>query len=187
MSQELNDIIHDAQTSMDKACNHLAQELLRVRTGKASPALLEGIFVDVYGSSMPLNAVANITTPDARTLVVQPWDKSTLRAVETAIINSQLGLNPGNDGDIIRISLPPLTEERRKELVKMAKAMAEEAKVSIRNARRDANEKIKKLQKEGLAEDLAKDGENRVQQSTDKHIVKVDDILAAKEKEIMTI
>ncbi len=187
MSAELSGVIQEAQAAMDKAVAHLAQELLRVRTGKANPALMEGIFVEVYGSNMPLNAVANITTPDARTLVIQPWDKSTLRAIETAIINSNLGLNPGNDGDIIRISLPPLTEERRKDLVKMAKQMAEEAKVSIRNARRDANERIKKMVKDGLAEDLAKDGEAKVQTVTDKSITKVDETLAAKEKEIMTV
>ena len=187
MSAELNSCISEAQAAMEKAVSHLAQELLRVRTGKANPALLEGIFAEVYGSQMPLNAVANISTPDARTLVLQPWDNSTLRAIETAIINSNIGLNPGNDGEFIRISLPPLTEERRKELVKMAKGMAEEAKVSIRNARRDANERIKKLQKDGLAEDLAKDGESRVQNVTDKNIAKVDETLAAKEKEIMTV
>jgi ribosome recycling factor len=187
MSAELSGIIQEAQAAMDKAVAHLAQELLRVRTGKANPALLEGVFVEAYGSNMPLNAVANITTPDARTLIIQPWDKSTLRAIETAIINSNLGLNPGNDGDIIRISLPPLTEERRKDLVKMAKQMAEEAKVSIRNARRDANERIKKMVKDGLAEDLAKDGESKVQNVTDKSISKVDETLAAKEKEIMTV
>lgn len=187
MSADLNTIISDAQSAMEKAVSHLAQELLRVRTGKANPALLEGIFAEVYGSMMPLNAVANISTPDARTLVLQPWDKSTLRSIETAIINSNLGLNPGNDGDIIRIALPPLTEERRKDLVKLAKSMAEDAKVSIRNTRRDANERIKKLQKDGLAEDVAKDGETRVQNITDKSITKVDETLASKEKEIMTV
>jgi len=187
MSAELNNVINEAQASMEKAVAHLAQELLRVRTGKANPALLEGIYAEVYGSMMPLNAVANISTPDARTLVIQPWDKSTLRAVETAIINSNLGLNPGNDGEIIRINLPPLTEDRRKELVKLAKSMAEEAKVSVRNARRDANERIKKLQKDGLAEDLAKDGEARVQNLTDKFSVKVEETFTAKEKEIMTV
>jgi len=187
MSAELNSTISEAQASMEKAVAHLAQELLRVRTGKANPAILEGIFAEVYGSMMPLNAVANISTPDARTLTLQPWDKSTLRAIETAIINSNIGLNPGNDGEIIRINLPPLTEDRRKDLVKMAKGMAEEAKVSIRNARRDANERIKKLQKDGLAEDVAKDGEGRIQNATDKSIVKVDETLANKEKEIMTV
>jgi ribosome recycling factor len=187
MSAELSGVIEEARISMDKAVAHLAQELLRVRTGKANPALLEGIFVEAYGSNMPLNAVANITTPDARTLVIQPWDKTTLRTIETAIINSNLGLNPGNDGDIIRISLPPLTEERRRDLVKMAKQMAEEAKVSIRNARRDGNERIKKMVKDGLAEDLSKDGEAKVQVITDKSIAKVEETLAAKEKEIMTV
>lgn len=187
MSAELNHCIDEARNQMEKAVSHLQQELLRVRTGKANPAILEGIFVEAYGSQMPLNAVANITTPDARTLLIQPWDKSTLRDIETSIINSSLGLNPGNDGEMIRISLPPLTEERRKDLVKMAKGMAEESKVSIRNSRRDANEKIKKLQKDGLAEDMAKDGENRTQQLTDKYSQKVDEVLAAKEKEIMTV
>ncbi len=187
MSAETGSIINEAQSQMEKAVAHLSQELLRVRTGKANVALLDGIFVEAYGSQMPLNAVANLITPDARTLLIQPWDKSTLRDIETSIINSNLGLNPGNDGETIRINLPPLTEERRKDLVKMAKSMAEESKVSIRNARRDANEKIKKLQKDGLAEDLAKGAEGKTQELTDKFSAKVDEILATKEKEIMTV
>lgn len=187
MSADTGSIINEAQNQMEKAVAHLSQELLRVRTGKANVALLDGIFVEAYGSQMPLNAVANLSTPDARTLLIQPWDKSTLRDIETSIINSNLGLNPGNDGETIRINLPPLTEERRKDLVKMAKSMAEESKVSIRNARRDGNEKIKKLQKDGLAEDLAKGAEAKTQELTDRYSAKVDEILAAKEKEIMTV
>lgn len=184
---DVKTVLDETSQQMEKSVSHLQQELIRVRTGKANPALLDGIMVEAYGSMMPLSSVANITTPDARTLVVQPWDKSTLRDIETAIINSSLGLNPGNDGEIIRINLPPLTEERRKDLLKLAKAMGEEAKVAIRNVRRDANERIKKLQKDGLAEDAAKDAEAKTQQLTDRMSLKVDEVLAAKEKEIMTV
>lgn len=184
---DVKTVLDETAQQMEKSVNHLQQELLRVRTGKANPALLDSIMVEAYGSMMTLSSVANISTPDARTLVVQPWDKSTLRDIETAIINSNLGLNPGNDGEIIRINLPPLTEERRKDLLKLAKSMGEEAKVAIRNARRDANERIKKLQKDGLAEDAAKDAETRTQQLTDRMSQKVDEVLAAKEKEIMTV
>jgi len=184
---DVKTVLDEASGQMEKSVSHLQQELVRVRTGKANPALLDGIMVEAYGSMMTLSSVANISTPDARTLVVQPWDKSTLRDIETAIINSSLGLNPGNDGEIIRINLPPLTEERRKDLLKLAKSMGEEAKVAIRNVRRDANERIKKLQKDGLAEDVAKDAEAKTQQLTDRMSLKVDEVLAAKEKEIMTV
>lgn len=184
---DLQSIYQETTEQMEKSISHLEYELLRVRTGKANTALLDSVMVEAYGSMMGLSSVANISTPDARTLVVQPWDKSTLKAIETAIINSNLGLNPGNDGEIIRINLPPLTEERRKELLKLAKGMGEDAKVAIRNGRRDANEKIKKLQKDGLAEDEAKNAESKIQQITDKMSARVEEILTNKEKEIMTV
>ena len=184
---DLQSIYQETTEQMEKSISHLEYELLRVRTGKANTALLDSVMVEAYGSMMGLSSVANISTPDARTLVVQPWDKSTLKAIETAIINSNLGLNPGNDGEIIRINLPPLTEERRRDLLKLAKSMGEDAKVAIRNGRRDANEKIKKLQKDGLAEDEAKNAESKIQQITDKMSARVEEILTNKEKEIMTI
>lgn len=184
---DIKTVLDEASEQMEKALAHLEYELVRVRTGKANPALLDSVMVEAYGSMMGLSSVANVTTPDARTLLVQPWDKSTIRAIETAIINSNLGLNPGNDGEVIRINLPPLTEERRKDLLKIAKAMGEDAKVAIRNGRRDANEKIKKLVKDGLAEDEAKNAEAKVQVITDKMSARVEEILAAKEKEIMTV
>ncbi len=184
---DLQSIYQETTEQMEKSISHLEYELLRVRTGKANTALLDSVMVEAYGSMMGLSSVANISTPDARTLVVQPWDKSTLKAIETAIINSNLGLNPGNDGEIIRINLPPLTEERRRDLLKLAKSMGEDAKVAIRNGRRDANEKIKKLQKDGLAEDEAKNAESKIQQITDKMSARVEEILTNKEKEIMTV
>lgn len=184
---DIKTVLEEATEQMEKTLAHLEYELLRVRTGKAHPALLDAVMVEAYGSMMSLSSVANVTTPDARTLIVQPWDKSTMRAIETAIINSNLGLNPNNDGEVIRIGIPPLTEERRKDLLKMAKAMGEDAKVAVRNGRRDANEKIKKLQKDGLAEDEAKTAEGKVQVITDKMAARVEEILAVKEKEIMTV
>jgi len=180
-------IIKEAQQLMEKAIEHLQKELVRIRTGKANPALLEGIFVEAYGSQMPLNSLASISTPDARTILIQPWDKSTLKSIENSIVAANLGLNPSNDGDLIRVVMPPLTEERRKELVKAARHLAEETKVSIRNARREANEKIKKQEKEGLAQDEAKIAEEEMQEITNKFSAKVDEILAIKEKEILTV
>lgn len=184
---ETEHIIHEARHQMERALDHLQKELVRIRTGKANPALLEGVIVEAYGTQMPLNSLAGITVQDSRTLVVQPWDKSTIKAIENAIIAANLGLNPGNDGDIIRIIMPPLTEERRKELVKAARHIGEETKVSIRNARREANEKIKKLTKEGLPEDEANAAEEEMQTLTQKYSARVDDIIAAKEKEILTV
>lgn len=172
---------------MDKALEHLQKELVKVRTGKANPALLEGVMVEAYGTQMPLNSLAGITVQDARTIVIQPWDKSTIKAIENAIIAANLGITPGNDGDLIRIVMPPLTEERRKELVKAARHMGEETKVSIRNARRDAIEKVKKLEKEGLPQDAAKQAEDQLTHLAQKFSSKVDEMIAAKEKEIMTV
>ncbi len=172
---------------MQKAITHLEVELNKIRAGKASPAMLDGVMVDYYGAMTPLSQVASINTPEARTLVIQPWEKSLIKNIEKAIIDSNLGLAPSNDGIMIRISVPPQSEDRRKDLVKRAKAEGEHAKVGIRNLRRDANDNIKKLQKAGLPEDLAKDGEAKSQKITDDYITKVDKHLEAKEKDIMTI
>ncbi len=180
-------VIKTSREMMEKAINHLEAELVKIRTGKANPSMLDSVMVDYYGAMTPLNQIANINTPDARTLVIQPWEKSKLGDIERAIINSNLGLNPQNDGEMIRINVPPLTEDRRKEMVKMAKNEAETCKISIRSIRKNANESIKKLQKDGLAEDLAKDGENTIQNLTKDFEAKVDDHVAKKEKEIMTV
>jgi ribosome recycling factor len=187
MEDELAFVLDHAKEQMQKTLLHLDSELLKIRAGKASPQMLDGIYVDYYGANTPLANVANINTPDARTLAIQPWEKSMLGAIDKAIQAANLGLNPQNDGSIIRINVPQLTEERRKDLVKQSKAEAEDAKVGIRSIRRDANESIKKLQKDGLAEDLSKDAEAKVQQLTDNHITKVDERLEKKEKEIMTV
>lgn len=180
-------VIKSTREMMEKAISHLESELVKIRTGKANPSMLDSVMVDYYGAMTPLNQIANVNSPDARTLVVQPWEKNKLGDIERAIINSNLGLNPQNDGEVIRINVPPLTEERRKEMVKLAKAEAEHCKVSIRNSRKNANESIKKLQKDGLAEDMAKDAETRIQNLTKDFEVKVDEHLSKKEKEIMTV
>jgi ribosome recycling factor len=187
MNEEVQFYIDEAQEGMDKAIHHLQVELAKIRAGKASTAMLDGIRAEYYGALTPLSQIASVNTPDPRTLVIQPWEKSALNAIEKAIINSNLGLNPSNDGTMIRINVPPLTEERRRDLVKRTKGEGETAKVSVRNIRRDANEAIKKLQKDGVPEDMVKDGEAKVQQITDKYIAKVDEVLAQKEKEIMTV
>jgi ribosome recycling factor len=187
MNEEVQFIIDEANEQMEKALSHLESELVKVRAGKASPSMLEGVSVDYYGTRTPLNQVSNVNTQDARTLIVQPWEKSMLTPIEKAIQAANLGLNPQNDGVIIRIAVPPLTEERRRDLVKKAKAEAEHAKVTLRNLRRDANEAIKKLQKDGLPEDEAKDAELKVQQLTDAYSIKCDKHLEQKEKDIMTV
>jgi ribosome recycling factor len=187
MNEEVQFYIEEAQEGMEKAIGHLQSELGKIRAGKASTAMLDGVRVDYYGAPTPLNQLASVNTSDARTLVITPWEKSALSAIERAIINANLGLNPSNDGTLIRINVPPLTEERRRELVKRTKAEGENAKVAVRNIRRDANEAIKKLQKDGVPEDMVKDGEGKVQQITDKMIAKVDELLVVKEKEIMTV
>ncbi|HVF80977.1 MAG TPA: ribosome recycling factor [Flavisolibacter sp.] len=176
-----------ADDSMKKAISHLEAELVKIRAGKASPQMLDGIMVDYYGSPMPINQVGNISAMDARTLTIQPWEKNMLQPIERAIINSNIGLNPQNDGIIIRLFLPPLTEERRKELVKRCLGEGEQSKVAIRSIRRDAIETIKKAQKDGLSEDAAKDAEAEVQELTNKFILHVDKHLASKEKEIMVV
>lgn len=184
---EVKPILDHMQDHMQKAISHLETELVKIRAGKATPSMMDGVMVDYYGSMTPLNQVANINTPEARTIIIQPWEKSLIKPIEKAITDANLGLNPQNDGQMIRITVPPLSEERRKDLVKRAKAEGEHAKVSIRNLRRDANENIKKAQKAGLPEDLAKDAEAKTQKITDDYIAKVDKHLEAKEKEIMTV
>ncbi|WP_276480548.1 ribosome recycling factor [Paraflavitalea pollutisoli] len=187
MSDELNIIEAHAQEAMDKAISHLESELVKVRAGKATPTIIDGIVVDYYGTPTPINQVGNITVADARTLSIQPWERNMLQPIERAIINSNIGINPQNDGIVIRLFMPPLTEERRRDLVKRAQNEGEQSKVAIRNIRRDAMEQIKKLQKDGLSEDAAKDAEKDMQTLTDKFIALVDKHLAAKEKDIMTV
>ena len=187
MSDDLELILEDARDSMQKALNHLESELIKIRAGKANPQMLEGLTVDYYGSPTVLNQVGNISVMDARTLTIQPWEKNMLQPIERAIINANLGVTPQNDGNIIRLFMPPLTEERRKEFVKRAGNEGEQSKVAIRNIRRDAIEQIKKLQKDGLSEDEAKDAEKEIQDITDKHITLVEKHLSTKEKEIMSV
>lgn len=177
----------DAADSMQKAIGHLELELTKIRAGKANPQILDGITVDYYGAPTPLAQVANVNVADARTLTVQPWERNMLQPIERAIIASNIGINPQNDGQIIRLFLPPLTEERRKEFVKRAGNEGEQAKIAIRNIRRDGIEGIKKLQKDGLSEDTAKDAEADIQELTNKFIDLVDKHCVQKEKEIMTV
>ena len=184
---EISSIQHHAEDLMKKAIDHLEVELVKVRAGKANPQMVDGITVDYYGSQMPLNQVSNVSIMDARTLSIQPWEKNMLQPIERAIIAANIGINPQNDGNIIRLFLPPLTEERRKELVKKCQGEGEHSKVAIRNIRRDAIEHIKRLQKNGLSEDASKDAEADVQGLTDKFIAAVDKHLATKEKEIMSV
>ena len=176
-----------AEDSMKKAINHLESELTKIRAGKANPQMLDGIVVDYYGTPTPINQVGNISILDARTISIQPWEKNMLQPIERAIIASNIGINPQNDGVLIRLFLPPLTEERRRDLVKRSQGEGEHAKVAIRNIRRDAIENIKKAQKNGLSEDAAKDAEADVQAITDKFISLVEKHLASKEKDIMAV
>ena len=176
-----------AEEKMEMAVIYLDETLARIRAGKANPKILEGIRVDYYGSAAPISNVANISVPDARTIAITPWEKSMFKEIEKAIINSELGIMPENNGEIIRLSIPPLTEERRKQLVKQSKAEAEQAKVSVRNARRDAVEAFKKAQKEGMSEDESKDGEAQSQKLLEKFSKTVDTAVEKKEKEVMTV
>ena len=187
MSELIKKQISDAKAAMEKAIEHTDNELLKIRAGKANPAMLDDVSVDYYGTSTPLNQVGNVNTPDARTIVVQPWEKTLLPAIEKAIKDANLGVNPMNDGVIIRINVPPLTEERRRDLVKKAKGEVENGKIAVRNIRKDANEKIKKLKGEGVSEDEIKTGEAEVQKLTDSFIAKCDQLSEAKEKDIMTV
>lgn len=187
MAEDIPSIITTADDHMNKAISHLEAELVKIRAGKANPQMLDGLVVDYYGSPMPINQVANISVMDARTLSIQPWEKNMLQPIERSIIAANIGVTPQNDGALIRLFLPPLTEERRKELVKRCQGEGEQSKIAIRNIRRDAIEHIKKLQKNGLSEDAAKDAEAEVQQVTDKFISLVEKHLASKEKEIMAV
>lgn len=187
MSEELGLIIDDAADTMKKAILHLESELVKIRAGKANPNMLDGITVDYYGAPTPIAQVANVTVLDARTISIQPWEKNMLAQIERSIMAANIGITPQNDGVQIRLFMPPLTEERRRELVKKAGGEGEHAKVAIRNIRRDAIESVKKSQKDGLSEDAAKDAEKDIQDLTDKHIALVEKHLAAKEKEMMTV
>ena len=187
-------ILNDAMGRMQKAIDHLEEELLNVRAGKASPNALNGVMVDYFGSQVPISGAASVTVPDAKTILIQPWDKNMLRPIEKAIIDSNIGLTPSNNGltpsnngEQIRLSIPPLTEERRKELVKQVRSEAETARISLRNARRDAVDAFKKAQKEGMPEDESKDGETQSQKLLEKFSKVLEEVLAKKEKEIMTV
>jgi ribosome recycling factor len=186
-SEDVSLTLELAEDAMQKAISHLEAELVKIRAGKANPQMLDGIVVDYYGSPTPISQVGNISVLDARTLTIQPWEKNMLQPIERAIIASNIGINPQNDGVIIRLFLPPLTEERRRELVKRCQGEGEQSKVAIRNIRRDAIEGIKKLQKGGLSEDAAKDAEADAQEMTNRYISLVDKHLAQKEKEIMAV
>lgn len=185
MNEDIQFILDTAKEAMDNALKHLEKQLVNIRAGKASPSMLGSVMVDYYGSQTPLNQVANVNTPDGRTITVQPWEKSMLQEIERGIMVANIGFNPMNNGETIIINVPPLTEERRRNLAKQAKAEAEEAKVSIRTARKDANNDIKKT--EDASEDLQKNAEIDIQQLTDDYVKKVDEIFSAKEKEIMTV
>ncbi|MAX69593.1 MAG: ribosome recycling factor [Flavobacteriaceae bacterium] len=184
MDEEIKFIIDSTKESMDAALKHLEKQLVNIRAGKASPAMLGSVMVDYYGSQTPLNQVANVNTPDGRTISVQPWEKSMLQEIERGIMIANLGFNPMNNGEMIIINVPPLTEERRKDLAKQAKAEAEDAKIGVRNARKDAMNDLKKAD---VSEDLQSNAEIDVQELTDSYVKKIDSILDVKEKEIMTV
>lgn len=185
--EDVNKVMSDAKASMEKALEHLNHELIKVRTGKASTTLLQDIMVEYYGAPTPLGNVANIQVSDARTIIVQPWERNMLGPIERAIINSNIGITPANDGEVVRLSVPPLTEERRKELVKKAKHAGEESKVGVRTARHKALDHLKKAVKEGVPEDVGKRKEAELQDMVNKYVEQVEKILAVKEKEITTV
>jgi len=187
MEEEARFCIDMAGEKMERAIKHLEDELVHVRAGKATPTILDGISIDYYGAITPLSQVSNIGTPDPKTIVIQPWDKSMIDTIEKAILKANIGLTPMNNGEMVRLSIPPLTEERRRNLVKQVKTMGENTRVSIRNARRDANEELKKLLKAGLPEDIEIESVEEVQQMTDEYIRKTDVVVASKEKDIMTV
>ncbi|WGK95014.1 MULTISPECIES: ribosome recycling factor [Flavobacterium] len=187
MTEEIEFILDSTKESMEGSIAHLGKSFLNIRAGKASPAMLGSVFVDYYGSATPLSQVSKISVPDARTITLQPFEKNMLQAIEKAIMMANLGFNPMNNGDVVIISVPPLTEERRRELAKQAKAEAEDAKIGVRNARKDANTEIKKLEKEGTSEDICKSAEDDVQNLTNAYIKKIDDLLVEKEAEIMKV
>lgn len=187
MTEEIDFILESTEESMSGSIAHLEKEFLNIRAGKASPAMLGGVFVDYYGSQTPLSQVANLDVPDARTITIKPWERNMLQPIEKAIMVANIGFNPMNNGENIIISVPPLTEERRRDLVKQAKSEAEDAKIGIRNVRQDANKEIKKLEKEGTSEDICKSAEEEVQSLTNSYIKKVDELLSIKEAEIMKV
>lgn len=187
MEEELEMVFDMAKEQMDHSIDHLKKELLKIRTGRANPVMLSGIMVEYYGSMTPLSQVSNVNTPDAHTLMIQPFEKSTLQDIEKAIINSNLGLNPSNNGEMVIINVPMLTEERRRELAKQGKAEGEHAKVSVRSARHEALNEIKKMKDQHLSEDMAHDAEEEIQKRTDNHTRLVDSLVAEKEVEIMKV
>lgn len=187
MNEEAQMCLDEAKEGMQSAISHLEKEFQKIRAGKASPQMLEGVKIDYYGSMTPIEQTANINTPDPRQIIVQPWDKSILGELEKAIRNANLGFNPKNEGEVLRISVPPLTEERRLEMVKKAKGEAENTRISIRNTRRTANDFAKSLEKDGLPEDESKKVQEKIQELTDEYIKKVDELLDAKEKDVMTV
>lgn len=184
----INDVLNASEEAMKKAVDHARIDLSKIRTGRASTSMLDSIQVDYYGSPTPLSQVANVSTPDAAMILVQPWEKTMVGPIERAIMAANLGITPNNDGSVIRLSVPPLTEERRRDIAKQARHIVEESKVGVRNARRDAMERLKKAEKEeSLSEDLRRGGEDDVQKLTDKYIAEIDQLFEAKEKEIMTV
>ncbi len=187
MNEEVELYIDDASERMQTALKHLDVELLKIRAGKADPSMLDGIMVDYYGTSSPLNQVANVGISDVRTIMIQPWDRSMIQPIEKAIMKANLGFNPLNNGEAIRITVPALTEERRKQLAKQARQEGESAKISIRNVRRDANEEFKKMKKDGLSEDMAKNAEAKIQDLTNAAIKKIETMIEEREKTIMTV
>lgn len=184
---EPSDYLNPAEEKLELAVAYLDEALAHIRAGKANPKILDSVKVSYYGSNVPVSQVANVAVPDARTITITPWEKAMFKEIEKAIINSELGITPENNGEVIRISIPPLTEERRKALVKQSKAEAETAKVSVRNARRDAIDGLKKAVKQGMSEDVEKDAEATAQKLHDRYLKKIDDLFAAKEKEILTV
>ena len=185
--EEIELYIEDAKEHMEKSVKHLSHELTKIRAGRAMPNMVDGISVEYYGAQTPLSQVASVNTPDARTLMIKPWEKTILGEIEKAIINSDLGLNPQNDGEVIRLNIPPLTEERRVALVKQVKQEGETGKISIRNIRKEANDHVKKLLKEHVSEDEIKKAEQEIQELTDNYVKKIDSLLAKKEEEIMHV
>ena len=185
--QDIKPILNQAEENMEATLLFLDEALAHIRAGKANTRILDGIRIEYYGSHVPLSNIATVTTPDAKTISIQPWEKAMIGVIEKAILNSDVGITPMNNGETIRLGIPPVTEERRKQLVKQSKHEGEEAKISVRNARREAIEKLKKMAKDGLPEDVEKDAEGDVQKIHDKYIKKVDELLMAKEKEIMTV
>jgi ribosome recycling factor len=187
MNQDLNNIIESTKAHMEKTISHFVESLNKIRSGKATPGMISDVIVDYYGSKTPLNQIANISVPDPKTIIIQPWDKGMIQSIEKTIMASNMGFNPQNDGQIIRINVPPLSEERRKQMVKLIHQEGEINKISIRNSRKKANEDIKLAEKNGAPEDLSKKAEEKIQELTNKYIKDIDEILVKKEKEIMTV